>query len=157
MLETARLWLQPADRSHLEALHRIWNEPEVRRYLWDNRPVTWDQAVSAAASGSLWTVLAKDTGQVLGCCGLRPIAGEGDVEILYALTTSSWGQGLTTEAASAVIQHAFAVLGLRRIVGRANPLNPASWRVLEKLGFGYEKEIREKNEALRCYAIVSSK
>ena len=156
MLETPRLRLQPADRTHLGALHRIWNEPEVRRYLWDDRPVTLDQADAALTTGRLWAVLAKDTGQVLGCCGLRPIAGENDIEILYALTSSVWGQGLATEAASAVLGHGFQTLGLRRIVGRANPRNPASWRVLEKLGFVYEKQVREKNEDLRCYAISLS-
>lgn len=51
----------------------------------------------------------------------------------------------------------FDALGLRRIIGRANPLNPASWRVLEKLGFVYEKQVREKHEDLRCYVLVSSK
>lgn len=153
MLETRRLRLLPTDRTHLAALHRIWNEPEVRRYLWDDQPVTWEQAEGVLASASLWTVLAKDTGEVLGCCGLRAIAGEEDIEILYALTTPVRGQGLTTEAASAVIQHAFTTLGLPRIIGRANPLNPASWRVLEKLGFVFEKQVREKGEALRCYAL----
>lgn len=119
--------------------------------------MTWEQAEGALVSASLWTVVAKDTGEVLGCCGLRAIAAQDDIEILYALTTSVWCQGLTTEAAAAVIQHAFDTLGLRRIIGRANPLNPASWRVLEKLGFVFEEQVREKHEDLRCYVLVSSK
>ncbi len=125
----------------------------MRKFLWDDRPVSWEQAQAALDSASLWTVLAKGGGHVLGCCGLRPIAGEDDMEILYALTAAGWGQGLATEAASAVIRYAFDVLGLRRIVGRANPLNPASWRVLEKLGFVFEKQVREKHEDLLCYAL----
>jgi RimJ/RimL family protein N-acetyltransferase len=152
-LRTLRLLLAPAERSHLEALHRIWNEPGVRRYLWDDRPVSWEQAEGALSPG-LWTVLDKDSGEVLGCCGLRPIPGADETEILFALTTAVWGRGLATEAAAAVIRHAFDTLGLARVVGRANPLNPASCRVLEKLGFVFEQQIREKHEDLRCYSLT---
>src|SRR5206468_11939592 len=68
-----------------------------------------------------------------GACGLgrRP---SGAVELGYWLARPFWGRGLATEACTALIAIARA-LGLERIEGSHFLDNPASGRVLEKLGF----------------------
>jgi RimJ/RimL family protein N-acetyltransferase len=58
-----------------------------------------------------------------------------DVELAYRLARSSWGQGLATEAARALVEYAFTVVELPRVVAVTYPDNRASQRVLEKLGF----------------------
>ena len=60
---------------------------------------------------------------------------EGEHEIGYWLTPAAWGRGFATEAASAMIDHARHGLGLARVGGRHFADNPASGRVLRKLGF----------------------
>jgi ribosomal-protein-alanine N-acetyltransferase len=82
----------------------------------------------------------RDTGAFVGRCGLRPEEGSGDTEIAYALVRHAWGQGLATEAATAVVQHGFDA-GLTRIVACALAENPASLRVLEKVGM---RRVREE-------------
>jgi len=71
--------------------------------------------------------------QLIGACGLgrRP---SGAVEMGYWVARSHWGRGLATEACMALIDIA-RTLGLRTVEGSHFTDNPASGRVLEKLGF----------------------
>jgi RimJ/RimL family protein N-acetyltransferase len=71
---------------------------------------------------------------VLGACGIGRRDGE-EPEIGYWLGVAFWGQGYATEAARALIDHAFGDLGYDRLAGGARVSNPASRRVLEKCGF----------------------
>jgi ribosomal-protein-alanine N-acetyltransferase len=114
----------------------------VRRYLWDDQVILLERArglvadgvAAARASGlGLWTVRRRGAEEIVGFCGLMPNAA-GEVELLYGLAPACWGQGLATEAARAVLRHAFDDLGLRRVVAATDPPNRASIRVLERLG-----------------------
>ena len=71
--------------------------------------------------------------QLVGACGLgrRP---SGSVELGYWIARPFWGRGLATEACTALIDMARA-LGLLSLEGSHFVDNPASGRVLEKLGF----------------------
>lgn len=71
--------------------------------------------------------------QLVGACGLgrRP---SGSVELGYWIAKPFWGRGLATEACTALIDMACA-LGLLSLEGSHFVDNPASGRVLEKLGF----------------------
>jgi RimJ/RimL family protein N-acetyltransferase len=71
---------------------------------------------------------------VLGACGVGSRDGE-QPEIGYWLGVAFWGHGYATEAASALIDHAFADLGYDVLVAGARVSNPASRRVLQKCGF----------------------
>ena len=61
-------------------------------------------------------------------------------ELGYRLDLKFWGRGLATEAASATIQYGFEQLKFQYILGIVERANPASVRVLEKLGMRYERE-----------------
>jgi len=71
-----------------------------------------------------------------------------------------WNQGYCTEAARAVVKYGFEVLGLNRIFSRHFASNPASGRVLQKIGMRYEGTLREaykkldKYEDLVCYGLL---
>jgi len=69
----------------------------------------------------------------IGACGVEP--REGGPEIGYWLGVSYWGQGYATEAARALIDHAFGELQHETLQAGARVSNPASRRVLEKCGF----------------------
>lgn len=72
--------------------------------------------------------------QVIGNCGV----GQNDAgayELGYMIGRSWWGQGLATEAAAALCSHAFRTLPLDRILAGVFYDNPASMRVLKKIGF----------------------
>jgi RimJ/RimL family protein N-acetyltransferase len=97
--------------------------------------------------------LAEDTladETLIGICGLM-IKPRKTPEIGYWLGVPYWGHGYATEAARAVIDHAFEDLGLERLEAGARVSNPASRRVLEKCGFQWSGVT-----LLRIHAIASS-
>ncbi|MGK6321245.1 GNAT family N-acetyltransferase [Sphingomonas sp. DT-204] len=82
-------------------------------------------------------ILAHEGGEqprLVGAIGLHP-AGEGAHEIGYWLTPDAWGRGYATEAGKAMLGIARYGLGVRHLVSGHFVDNPASGRVLRKLGF----------------------
>jgi RimJ/RimL family protein N-acetyltransferase len=75
-----------------------------------------------------------DYPRIVGGIGLQPEAGGGH-ELGYWLTPDAWGRGYATEAGRAMVGIARHALGLRRLVSGHFTDNPASGRVLRKLGF----------------------
>jgi RimJ/RimL family protein N-acetyltransferase len=142
--ETERLALRPLSSGDLDAVHRISNDPLVRRYLWDDQSVS-KAAVEGVISRSLnafaeegfglFGVRLRDGGgELIGYCGLLHLGVTERVELLYALLPAWWGRGLATEAARACLRFAFKEAGLERIVAGTDPPNTASLRVIQKLG-----------------------
>jgi len=64
------------------------------------------------------------------------------VEITYSLARKYWNQGLTTEAARAVMDWAFQTYIFNRLYAWCDPRNTGSWRVMEKLGIKREGLLR---------------
>ena len=66
----------------------------------------------------LWATVERNTGAFLGRCGLLPwiIDGRPEVELAYLIDKSRWGEGLATEAARGIIQHARTKLQLKRLI-----------------------------------------
>jgi RimJ/RimL family protein N-acetyltransferase len=88
-----------------------------------------DAAISQSAESYVMTI----GGEVIGACGID--MRHGMPEIGYWLGVPFWGSGYATEAARAMIDHAFGDLGHEVLTAGARVSNPASRRVLEKCGF----------------------
>jgi RimJ/RimL family protein N-acetyltransferase len=97
----------------------------------------------------------KESGLLIGDCGLErmEVGGVPEVELGYDLRSDHWGQGLATEAASAVRGFAFNALGLPRLVSLIRPSNAASCRVAEKIGMQREREIDRGGQTYWIYAV----
>lgn len=143
LIETERLALRPLTADDLDALHRISNEPAVRRYLWDDDPVSETAIQSLIAQSrrmfpeenvGLFGVRLRDDEDLLGFCGFVRLGCMEEVELGYELTREVWGRGFATEASLACLRYAFAEAGLERVIAGADPPNVASLRVIEKLG-----------------------
>jgi RimJ/RimL family protein N-acetyltransferase len=161
-IETARLDLQPMQFADANAIHQISNQPGVRKYLFDDKPVslafvreTLQQSVCNFESRKfgIWTITEKRAPEVIGFCGLRSADDLAEIEILYALSESKWHCGYAIEAASAVQGYAFDRCGLNRLIGITDAANVESWRVLERLGM---REYRPSS-ATNIYATLSSR
>lgn len=147
ILRTARLALQPLSGVDLPAVHAIWTDAQVRRYLWDDTVIPVERAADAilASDGhfrshgyGLWGVYEPPGGALIGFCGCRPWE-TGEPELLFALRPAWWGRGLATEAARAVLDHVCGTLGCAEVVAAADVPNVASVRVLERLGMAFER------------------
>jgi RimJ/RimL family protein N-acetyltransferase len=145
MIETLRLRLRrlrPADEAAMIALD---SDAEVMRYVGSPPGVRTHgetvervrQRIDADHGGrGWWIVEGRDDHAFHGVGLLLPMPEDLDVvEVGYRLARRSWGQGIATEAASALVDHAFLRLALPRVVAVAYPDNLLSRRVLAKLGF----------------------
>ena len=151
ILTSRRLTLHPLVPDHLDAMHALWTDPGVRRYLWDNIVISRERAAEVIAASQadfaahrygLWVLVENASGRTIGFCGLRSAfakapadkSGMGDApELLYGLLPRFWGHGFATEAAQAVLSYAFA-LGHPEVVAATDVPNDASARVLERIG-----------------------
>jgi len=126
---------------------RLWGDPEVMRYI-DARGALNEREVADKLQQEIdrqdchgvqyWKVVLKDTGETIGCCGLRPSnAGPAVYELGFHIMSSHWRHGYAAEAAAAVIRYAFDEMRASLLVAGHNPRNEASRAVLEKLGFQY--------------------
>ena len=165
---TTRLILRPFGPADAEAHARLYDDPEVTRWLGDgpwlgevararSRRTLERFAEGWAAHGwGVWAVTDRATGEVLGQCGLKPLRlepeGPEEVEVLYALERRHWGRGLASEAAAAALEHGFGALALPRIIAVARPDNRASRAVLERIGLRFEKNVTLAGIPAVCYA-----
>ncbi|PZM62431.1 GNAT family N-acetyltransferase [Paenibacillus dendritiformis] len=149
IMETPRLFLRPFDDEDVASLHPVFSDPETMAYYpapfsyqqtqaWIQR----NQARYANDGYGLWAVCLKDSGQVIGDCGLinQNVDGKTEVEIGYHLNKAYWSKGCASEAAAACKEYGFERLGLSRLISIIAPQNAASIRVAERIGFSKEKE-----------------
>lgn len=88
-------------------------------------------------------VRLRTDGRLIGGIGLRLNEAHKNAELGYWLGVPYWGKGYATEAAKEMLRHGFEDLGLHRIFASHFKHNPASGRVLTKLGMRYEGCQRE--------------
>lgn len=103
--------------------------------------------------------MAKTDRRFVGRAGLRyaEVGGAWEVELAYALLAEFWGHGLASGIGEALLRIGFDVLRLENIVAFTLTTNQASRRVLEKLGFAYERDLDHHGRPHVLYRIVSSR
>jgi [ribosomal protein S5]-alanine N-acetyltransferase len=175
---TRRLVLRPTTPADLDSLWTLWKDPAVRRFLWDDRVISRDEAagaladcVAVSAQGlGLWLLHARGEeideetdaempNALLGCAGLLPVSSAatyeprltGLVEPLVALAPHAWGRGYAQEALAALLAHSHTTLGLTRLAGVTDVPNEASDRMLRRAGFAVLSERPGPRFPLRTY------
>ena len=152
-LETARLLLRPLTRADAPVVQRLAGDREVASTTL-NIPHPYPDGAAEAWIGTLpvsydageavvFGVALHEGGELVGTCGLRLEIAHARAEIGYWIGRDYWGRGVATEAARAVIDYAFARLGVRRVFAHFYTRNPASGAVLRKLGMRHEGVLRQ--------------
>jgi [ribosomal protein S5]-alanine N-acetyltransferase len=163
-LSTARLLLTPVEDDDLAPLHAHWNDPRVARFLWDASPVpsatvadliARSQQTFRANGWGLWAIRPAPpvAPALIGICGLGPFDHGPGVELLYSLAPTHWSQGLATEAATAVLSHAFDTLGLDEVVATTDDANTPSLRLLTRLGATPTTRVQVGPDTYPCFTI----
>lgn len=153
-LSTPRLLLREFEEDDWRATHPYEARPEVVRYLpygvrtpeesRDYIRRVMGQARETPRHVYDFAVVRRDDNQLIGRCGMRLTAPElREAMLWYVLEPSQWGKGYIPEAARALLDFAFGTLGLHRVWADCDPRNPASFRVMEKLGMRQEAHFRE--------------
>jgi RimJ/RimL family protein N-acetyltransferase len=146
--------VRPLSESDLQGLLAIYSNEEVVRFLghasWQTMAdaETWFERISKfVVSGSAleFVIAAKDTGNIIGRCGLFAFEENNAYARLgYVLGRAHWGQGYMREALSALIDCAFSELDLRRLEADVEAENKASASLLRRIGFTKEGVLRER-------------
>jgi len=164
VLETERLVLRQLDERDAAFILQLVNEPSWLQYIGDRGVRTLQDAERYIRDGpvamyarlgfGLWLVALKETLEPIGICGLIKRDALPDVDLGFALLPRFWGKGYALESASATVAYGKARLGLSRVVAVTTKSNHASGRLLEKLGFRFERLVRlaEDGEELKLYA-----
>ena len=150
LLETARLQLRPFRLRDVDDVLVYATEPEWALYMPVPQPYTQADEEKFIAGQVLldrevhptWAITYA--GAVIGGINLRFHFDHHVGEMGYSIARSSWGQGLATEAARAVMEVAFtAYASLNRLRAMADARNIGSLRVMEKLGMSREGVLRQ--------------
>lgn len=148
LLTTARLTLVPFTNADLDAVHALWTDADMRKYLCDDKVVPIEQSRQWLEGSSrefrdrrfgLWGVHeGRPEGTLIGFCGCREWP-TGEPELMYGLLRPWWRQGLATEAVEAVLTYVFETLGHPLVIAATDPPNVASVRLMERLGMTFHE------------------
>jgi ribosomal-protein-alanine N-acetyltransferase len=168
-IETNRLVLRPWTEDDTSHLSKLATNPVVVRFIGDG--TTWSPERVEDVSGrnvGHWdehgfgwrSAHVKETSAWIGFVGLNHVPEEAieitepEVEIGWWLDPSYWGRGIAKEGAVALRDEGFARVGLDRIIGRFQPENVASGRIMEALGMTFERDaVGRHSETVRIYAL----
>ena len=144
--DTARLHFRDWRESDRIDFHARMNRPDVMRYLggvqtaeqWD-APFERLQAMQPAHGHTFWVVEDRESGDILGFCGIKRVnAGGtsliGEHEIGWRFHPDAWGRGIAKEAAIASLDHAFGPLAAPHVIALTVIENEASWGLMQRLG-----------------------
>jgi ribosomal-protein-alanine N-acetyltransferase len=162
VLETPRLLLRPFRDNDLDDLAELYADPEVTRYIGTGSAQDRDQVQRRLErmmrhwhehGFGMWALVEKADGRFAGRCGVGYLHDRGDAELVCTLARRCWGRGLGTEAIRRVLQHAFEVLRLPRVVGAALVENVASQRIMVRAGLTFVERICYDGKEALLYAI----
>ncbi len=158
-LSGPRLTLRRPLAADAPAVATLMNDFDVVKNLsrapWPYRPADaegWLAAIAAVRGDRdafPFAILAD--GAYAGTVGISANpANPGEIELGYWLGRPFWGKGYATEAARLAVRFAFETLGLAVLAAGHFADNPASGRVLQKLGFTYTEDVARFSKARDC-------
>ena len=162
IFETPRLLGRPLVTEDIDALHAVYGDVDAMRWVGDGKPLDRAQCAHwvevthrnyATRGYGMFALVLRETGDVIGFCGLVHPGGQPEAEIKYALLRTYWDQGLATEAVRAMLGCGAQTFGLSRIIATIYPDNTASQRVLMKAGMAAaEQRNNEDGSVTDVYA-----
>jgi RimJ/RimL family protein N-acetyltransferase len=171
-LETERLVLRPLDLSDAKDVQRLAGDPAIADTTL-NIPHPYEDGVAEEwiskeqeafdqEKGVTFAITGKADEGLVGAMSLMAIdKGHSRAELGFWIGKPYWNKGLCTEAGHAVLRYSFEDLGLNRIYAFHLSRNPASGRVMLKLGMKHEGRQRQhvkksgRFEDLELYGILA--
>ena len=155
ILETERLKVRESTVEDVEAFYRIYKDPSITRYMEDlfKDPdeervymETYISQVYGFYGFGMWTVLLKETGQVIGRAGLSVREGYELPELGFVIDKEYQKKGYAYEVCRGILDYAKKELLFDSVQALVHLENNASLRLLERLGFVYECNVNEQKE-----------
>lgn len=151
-LHTERLLLREIIDTDIEKVFEGLSHPDVIKHYGvsfktleaTREQMAWYAGMIKEDTGRCWAICSDDNSSFYGVISLPFWRKEHrKAELGYWLLPAYWRKGIATEAALQVIDHAFTVMNLHRIMAEVEDDNAGSIATLKKLGFVYEGTQRE--------------
>ncbi|NTV63988.1 MAG: GNAT family N-acetyltransferase [Oscillochloris sp.] len=152
-LETLRLRLRPFALADAPTIQQLASAAEIAAVTLhiphpypDGLAEQWIAGHPEAAQsgvGLTWAITDRASATLYGAIGIVIREQHQHAEMGYWIGVPFWGRGYCSEAAATVLAHGFGALGLHRILAHHFGGNPASGRVMQKIGMRYEGRQRE--------------
>lgn len=152
VLETERLSLRQFTVDDAQFILKLLNEPSFLRYIGDKQVRSLEDAEAYILNGpmasyerngfGLYLVALKESYTPIGMCGFLKREELPDPDIGFAFLPEFWNKGFAFEAASALLEDARQRLSLQRILAITSLDNEASIKLLQRLGFRFDKVVR---------------
>lgn len=151
-IRTERLTIRRFDLRDAPFILQLLNEPAWLEHIGDKGVNSVGSAEDYLTAGPLAMygqydfglnlVILNETQEPIGMCGLLKRESLQDVDLGFAYLESYWGRGFGKESVEATMRYAREVVHLDRIVAITSPRNIRSERLLSRVGFRFEREIR---------------
>ena len=143
--------LRPFRDSDLTHLVKYANNYNIAKYLTNQFPHPYtdedgQKFISSVSNNDPINVFAIEiNGEAAGAIGIFPQSDihEKNAEMGYWLAEPFWGNGIITRAIGEIVEYGFKTFDISRIYARPFSVNPASQRVLEKVGFTCEARLKD--------------
>jgi len=171
-IETERLTLRPfilADAPDVQRLAGDRNVAsstlEIPHPYKDGMAEEWIAALQVGLDRGedvTFAIVHRDEEYLIGCAGMSIRKRDESGSMGYWIGKPYWNQGYCTEAARALLEYGFEVLGLNRVYSAHFTRNPASGRVMQKIGMKHEGTLRQdvrkwgRFEDVERYGILKS-
>lgn len=163
-METKRLILRELTMEDFDALHEILSDPEIMQHypapFSEEQTQKWivrNMERYAELGFGLWAVILKETGELIGDCGvtMQNIHGQLLPEIGYHIHKKHQRQGYASEAARACMDFIFEHMTFNSVYSYMKYTNAASYSVALKNGMSFIEEYDDPvNTRTRVYAIT---
>ncbi len=183
-LETDRLILRAQTMNEQKRLWEILMIPDVYQYFltvpskfreklkdWDSQKIFYEDEMKHAHDNNVfrWSIFLKDTGECIGRVSCHEAHDEDESILNLSIRGVGWiiapnfqGNGYGTEAVKAMIDFMFLECEIEEIITSAAICNPASWIIMEKLGFERQEKTKMTqytflDDLTECYSYVMTK
>ena len=162
-IETERLVIRPMTSGDAEEMHRLWSDPSAFAYGEREPSHSIEQTHAEIARQAelqqrhgfaLWAVCEQLRERIVGDCGLVPVNGGEDIELLCSMSREVRGRGYASEEGRACVAAAFRDFGCERVCGFTHPENVASRRVLKSVGMILHGAAHHHDRELMRYAVT---
>ncbi len=163
ILETERLFLREMTMGDFDSLYAVLADPEIMQhypYSFDEERVrSWIERNMKRYTDDgfgLWAVCLKDTGEMIGDCGLtlQNIDGQMLPEIGYHIRKDQQRKGYAKEAAMAVRDWAFGNTEYPALYSYCKYTNVGSFKTAESIGMHFEKEYEDEANKITHVSVI---
>jgi ribosomal-protein-alanine N-acetyltransferase len=157
ILSTPRLVLRLLEPDDAAFIHALVNDPDWLRYIGERNVRSLDDARGYIANGpaamfarhgfALFAVERREDGVPIGICGILKRDYLDAPDLGFAFLPAHRSRGYAREAAEATLAWGLEAHGIRRMLATTALDNDASVRLLEKLGFRFERTARMPGDA----------